>query len=191
VKNLHPAAQAHTRAGTFASLQAGFLDTDTAPPPAAHHRQVHRPPQSAGVDIVRDSAITAAGARTVQRWDGLANVTMAVVLGLLGTAALWHWLSTCSAADAATLCAGAASTPLFRWRDWAGGLRAWARRALQRLNLRWQVAYIEHRLAVIEEDLAVYESELGYLPKQIEFTTGLQRELAIELMLARAALAKG
>lgn len=89
-------------------------------------------------------AINAMNAKRSARADAALSVILALVLAVLGAAALLHWLTPC---EAGTLCmAGAVHTR----SGWLASLQ----RRLHAVTLRWRLRDVEVTLDRVEEDLA-------------------------------------
>lgn len=134
------------------------------------------PEQRAAARLVAE--LNARSTRTV---EAIANVLVAVVVGILLAAALLHFLTPC---DAATLC-GAVVTPT-RLSPWAR-LRVEAEHALLRLRLAVRAWHLRHKLAAAEFDLQYLPDDIQAAQEQLEYTRLHAETLRLQLEDCRLA----
>ena len=101
--------------------------------------------------------IAAHAARQVRRGDAVANVLLAVVIGVAGAAALLHWFA-CS--QEAAMCMAAAAVPL-RTTWWA--------RLKRRIRLEWVLSNYRHAIKRVENAEAwIIEDQLELASAQAD-----------------------
>lgn len=103
-------------------------------------------------------AINARNARRAHQADAALGFVVALVVGILGAAALVHYLTPC---DAATLCAGAVIPT-------RPGLRLRAAQWLRTVYLRFRIRAALADVAGMQQVVDQAQQELDYLPRQID-----------------------
>lgn len=119
--------------------------------------------------------------RTSRPVETIANVLVAVAVGILLAAALLHFLTPC---ETATLC-GAVITPT-RLSPWAR-LRVELRHALLRLRLAARAWHLRVKLDAAVADETYLLDEIKQLPQQLAHTRLYADALRVQLEACRLA----